>query len=160
MKTCPSCGLRVPWWRSGLCSNCRAAEEAARERQQREERAREEEQHRQKIEAQRRAQQERERHQVEAAYQKQQELARRFAETRAAAGVRFKVFYQKSNWHSMEASLTEAADFATSLPSDALINICSSPGLNGLLVVTVWYWEKDPVARVGSTENEKGPGSG
>src|SRR5262249_53408005 len=83
---------------------------------------------------------------VEAAYQKQQELSRWFAETRSAAQVRFKVFYQKSNWHSMEAPLTEAVDFANSLPPDALINICSAPGLNGLILVTVWYWEKAPVA--------------
>jgi hypothetical protein len=142
MKTCSKCGQQVSWWTSGLCPKCRAAEEAAQERQRKEESARVEEQHRQQVEAQRRAQQERERQQVEAAFQKQQDLSRWFAETRSAAQVRFKVFYQKSNWHGMETPLTEAADFANSLPPDALINICSAPGLNGLILVTVWYWEK------------------
>ena len=142
MKTCPNCAQRLSWWTSGLCPKCRAAEKAAQERQRREESARVEEQHRQTVEAQRRAQQERERQRVEAAYQEQQELSRWFAETRSAAQVRFKVFYQKSNWHSMEATLTEAAAFANSLPPDALINIGSTPSLNGLILVTVWYWEK------------------
>jgi hypothetical protein len=145
MKTCPNCGQRASWWTSGLCPKCRAAEKAAQERQRREESARVEEQHRQTVEAQRRAQQERERQRVEAAYQEQQELSRWFAETRSAAQVRFKVFHQKSNWHSMEAPLTEAAAFANSLPPNALINIGSAPSLNGLILVTVWYWEKAPV---------------
>jgi hypothetical protein len=67
--------------------------------------------------------------------------------------VKFKFF--KSSFSSWETMFQEAADFASRLPKDRLINISHSADRN-VGVVTVWYWgEGEPAA----LENEVREGS-
>jgi hypothetical protein len=57
--------------------------------------------------------------------------------------VQFKVF--RSSFSSWEALFQEAAEFATSLPTDRLISISHSEDQNEGVVV-VWYWDETPPA--------------
>jgi hypothetical protein len=53
--------------------------------------------------------------------------------------VQFKVF--RSSFSSWDALFQEAADFASTLPTDRLISISHSEDQNEG-VVCVWYWEE------------------
>jgi hypothetical protein len=53
--------------------------------------------------------------------------------------VQFKVF--RSSFSSWDSLFQEAADFASTLPTDRLISISHSEDQNEG-VVSVWYWEE------------------
>ena len=59
--------------------------------------------------------------------------------------MRVKFRFWKSSFDTWNAMFQDAADFASQLPPDRLINISHSSDSNRG-VVTVWYWADDETA--------------